>query len=347
MRAGRGRQRRNAVRRSELRQLRRIRRIDPCVRRRQRRVGRRRSDRDDAAAAFRRQHEVADVGRARRQQNRVAGVRVVQRGLEIAAGGDVDQARLHYGSRRCDRDCRHVEPSRVEHQLHDLRACGQCCRHRNVRIRLPATGRRHGDPSRARSVEARVQGTARPHRRDAKLHVVVSGCCDRHGVREPLAVGNPADVVTAFAAHFDVDVTGSVLAAAVAGCRIVVRKALASIVEIFRVDRTRQRPRRSAVRCAARLNGGEAEPVHVADRIRAARVEHDAHRLLPGGERHGFRNGRPVLPAPCVGNRQRPCDVHARKLHVERTRRHGGNARFEQIIPGGGDLDGVGEPLAG
>ncbi len=113
-------QRRDARRRLDLRQQRRIRRRHADSGPGQLAVGRRRSNRDEVAdGALVRQHEIAGIGRARRERDHVARLRRVEGRLQIAACGDRD--RRGGGDR-----------SRRQNQ----RTRGQCCPVRGPRPHL-------------------------------------------------------------------------------------------------------------------------------------------------------------------------------------------------------------------
>ena len=92
-RRGCGGERRVRVGRLNLREQRRLRRIDAGGRAGERRVRRRRANGDVPVTALGRQHEVADEGRTGLEPNRVAGRGAVDRGLQIAAGGHGDRVR--------------------------------------------------------------------------------------------------------------------------------------------------------------------------------------------------------------------------------------------------------------
>ena len=85
---------------------------------------------------------------------------------------------------------------------------------------------------------------------------VAAGSRDVDGIGEPLAVANPADVVTTFSTDLDIDVLGAaVLTAGVAGRVVVVGDALAAVVKVFRAQRSGYVPGRAAVGLAAGLDG--------------------------------------------------------------------------------------------
>ena len=105
-----------------------------------------------------------------------------------------------------------------------------------------------------RPVHLHVEGAASACCRNPRLKIVAATARDVDGVGEELAGRNPADVVSAagVACGFDVHVARPVLTAVIARTGVVVRHALATVVEVFRLKRARDGPRHAAERCRYR-----------------------------------------------------------------------------------------------
>ena len=182
------------------------------------------------------------------------------------------------------------------------------------------------------------------------------------GVVEPLPGVRPAHVVSAagragvlrVGGGLEVDPVRAVAVGGPVGRGDVVGDALPAGVVVRRLDRARHRGRgpaerrvaaRGSAAAAARAEGER----HVVE-VPPVGVLVDGQRLLPGRQRDARVDRRPGLVAAGVGDRDRAAQVGAgRVVDVQRVgdpvRR--GDPERDRVGAGGGDVDGVVEPLPG